>query len=323
MKYRFITILHRMKLEGDKNKGIEIAPGVRLSNGKSVLYQTIHTELMLATLGVHSITEFKDVVYLYADGEFSESTKEDVDEFGVKQTFVFLRSVQSFLYNLWEVRDHNIYIRDGFLLVYDKNFEDGFTYKASLSEVFTDAKGELDEVTIIPDQEIKMAKKDYIFDINDRDDETFGGRNPSSDHFFKGKGSTRLQRARYFVVGARNSSILPMKIISYCTALECLFTIGKTEINHKIAERVALLLGTSKETKQNLFKIIKDAYNYRSALVHGQYLKGTNEDLLTISVSLDEILRKLLTGNIDIFSMDDKTMENYYLDLLFASEKEK
>nr|WP_246869798.1 hypothetical protein [Priestia megaterium] len=84
-----------------------------------------------------------------------------------------------------------------------------------------------------------------------------------------------------------------------------------------MAERVALILGTSKETKIEYFKLIKGAYNYRSTLVHGQYLKGEEEALVSISKGLDDVLRQLLVANHEIFSMKDTEMENDFLELLF------
>jgi hypothetical protein len=51
--------------------------------------------------------------------------------------------------------------------------------------------------------------------------------------------------------------------------------------------------------------------------VHGQYLKGEEEALVSISKGLDDILRQLLVANHEIFSMEDTEMENDFLELLF------
>jgi hypothetical protein len=122
----------------------------------------------------------------------------------------------------------------------------------------------------------------------------------------------------YFVVGARRSSIFPMKIVNYCTALECLFTIGTQEINHKIAERVAVMLGTSSKDKKELYNVVKKAYSIRSKIVHGQYLKGSDDELASISKELDNILRQLIVGNHEVFSKDDKEAEDFFQDLIFG-----
>lgn len=77
------------------------------------------------------------------------------------------------------------------------------------------------------------------------------------------------------------------------------------------------MLGTSKESKKDLFRLIKGAYNYRSSLVHGQYLKGTEDALVDISRKLDDVLRQLIVGKHEIFYKNDQEIENSFLDLLF------
>lgn len=318
MKYRFITVLHNLKLDSLKNKGKVIFDGARISNSEYIFKDTLTVELMLASLGAHSIIEFKDTTYCYIDGFFEGVTnKEEMDKVGVSYTYTLLRNVQFYLDALWEVKDNNVYIRDGFLLVYNNEFDDGYAYKASLSEIYTLSSGEKID-TIISDKDLEQATEKFEpLDLDYYKESEFEGKYPTADYFYKAKGSTRVIRAGYFIKAARNSSILPMKIISYCTALECLFTVGKSEINHKIAERVALLLGRTSESKKEIFKIIKDAYNHRSSLVHGQYLKVTDAELSNISFTLDSYLRAIIKNEYDIFEKSDAEIDEYFLNLLF------
>ncbi|MFB3168465.1 HEPN domain-containing protein [Neobacillus sp. 179-C4.2 HS] len=323
MKYRFITILHNLKLESVKNKGTEIFPGARVSNGRQILEDTLGRQPMKSTLGVHSVDEFNNKVYFYLDGEFEDViSKDQMDQIGNKYTFFFLRQAQAFAYQLWDTKDNSIYVRDGFLLAYTNRFEDGFTYKASLSEIFVKSTCERGEI-VFSDSEISNTVRNFVpATFEDYSEESFGGKLPNSKHLFKAHGSTRMTRAAYFTASARKSHILPLKIVSYCNALECLFTIGTSEVNHKIAERVALMLGNSKESKQDYFKLIKNAYKHRSNLVHGQYLTGNEEALIGISQGLDNILRELLVAEHEVFSMSDNDMEAFFLDLLFAKTGE-
>ncbi|MEI3614225.1 hypothetical protein [Pseudogracilibacillus sp. SO30301A] len=115
-----------------------------------------------------------------------------------------------------------MYVRDGFLIVYQNQFEDGFTYKASLSEIFTYATGEQKQ-SIFTDSEISKAIKDFQPPtMKDLAEDSFGGKLPNSNHLFNDYGSNRFVRVSYFLGIARTNYILPMKILSYCTALECL-----------------------------------------------------------------------------------------------------
>ncbi len=318
-KYRFITVVHNLKLESIKNKGSQIFPGARLSNGTPILNETLNTGLISNTLGFHSINEFYDESsYIYINGKFSDlKSKEEVVKIGSRYTFYLLREVQSFVHKLWEIKDNSVYIRDGFLIVYKNNIEDGLTFKGSLSEIFTFSTGEINALTY-SDEEIFLASSRFSqSEFDDYSKESFGGKIPDSKHLFKVYGSQRFVRAFYFISVARKSAIPPMKIISYCMALESLFTVGKSEINHKIAERVALLLGSSQQSKEDLFQLVKSAYNYKSTLVHGQHLKGEEDKLTNISRQLDEVLRALIIENHSIFSESDQRIEEFFLDLLF------
>lgn len=307
-----------MKLDSRLNRGIELHPGTRISNGSEVSSEILHTKLLQITAGVHSINEFNDTVYFYKKGEFLDiSTHEEMDHKGTSYTFYFLRESQGFVTDLWGVKDNGIYVRDGFLIAYQKDIEEGTTFKASLSEVFSAASAERGEFEFTR-KEVETALQTFNpFSIDDISEEDMGMKFPNFEHFYKNKGPERMHKAHYFTLGARNNAALPMKIVLYCTALECLFSTAKTEINHRIAERIATMLGTSAEEKKDLFKFIKKAYDYRSTIIHGANLKGDEEAIVKISVRLDEILRQLLAGDHEVFTKSDGEIDNFFVDLIF------
>lgn len=231
--------------------------------------------------------------------------------------FYFLRETEQLLYHLWEIKDNGIYVRDGFLFVYEGNIKEGWTYKASLTTIYSDASCSKNNSRFSKD-EVNLAIKNFIpYSLNEITEDNFGGKYVDSDHFFKNSNYTRMDRALYFTCAARGNSTLSMKIVSYCTALECLFTTSNSEVNHRIAERVAVLLGTSESEKKEVYSLIKKAYDYRSKIVHGSYIKGKEEDLVSVSTSLDDILRKLLLSKHDVFSKRDVEIDEFFLNLLF------
>lgn len=311
-----------MKLDRRFNRGIELYPGTRISNGSEVRSEILHTKLLQGTAGVHSINEFYDTVYYFKKGEFPDiSTYEEMDDKGTSYTFYFLRESQGFVTDLWGVKDNGIYVRDGFLITYQKEIEEGTTFKASLSEMFSDASAERGEFEFTR-KEVEMALQTFEpFTIDDISESDMGMKYPNFDHFYKNKAPERMQKAHYFTLGARNNSALPMKIVLYCTALECLFSTAKTEINHRIAERIATMLGTSAEEKKDLFKFIKKAYDYRSTIIHGSNIRGSEktieENIVRISVRLDEILRQLLAGNHEVFTKAEEEIDDFFVDLIF------
>ncbi|MFE4571020.1 hypothetical protein [Paenibacillus chitinolyticus] len=318
MNYFFITIMHNMNLDIKLNKGIELAGGTRISNGPEVRIEILDNLLLRSTAGVHSINEFYDTVYYYKKGNFPYiNTHDEMDVQGSMFTFYFLREAQGFLTDLWQVKDNGIYIRDGFLIAYDNQIEDGRTFKASLTETFSTSSGTRDLITFSKNEIQKAVQTFEPFILEELSEENFGGKNPSFNHFYKNKGPQRMHKANYFTLAARNNIAPPMKILMYCTALECLFSTAKTEINHRIAERVAFMLGRSVEEKKDLFTFIKKAYDLRSTIVHGSSLKGNEEYIAQISIRLDEILRQFLLGSHDVFTKSDSEIDDFFVDLLF------
>ncbi|MGV2484793.1 UNVERIFIED_CONTAM: hypothetical protein FOS07_12145 [Bacillus mycoides] len=319
MKYRFITTLHNMKLSNVKNKGTEIFPGARISNGSKAICETLDTNLVRHTVGSITRESIKNSTYVYIDGEFEDiHNKQEMDKVGAQHTFSLLRQIEHFIHELWKVKDNNVYVMEGFLFAYNKHFENGYTYSASLTGVYSYSTDERNESTF-SDSELITAIQNFVPSPNKEfNEKSFGGKHPNVDILLKNKGSQRMWRAMYFTVGARSSAVMPRKIVNYCNALECLFTTGKSEVNHKIAERVAIMLGTSVESKKALFQLVKKAYNFRSEMVHGQALKAKEEDLVIVSQGLDDILRKLIVANHDVFSKKDNEMDDFFLDLLFS-----
>ncbi|CEG30042.1 HEPN domain-containing protein [Peribacillus simplex] len=318
MKYKFVTVLHNMKIDSRLNKGIEIQPGTRISNGKEVLSEILNTDLMRETAGFHSINEFNGTVYFYKYGEFADiTTLDEMDQKGWLYNFAFLREAQGFVTDLWGVKDNGIYVRDGFLLAYEDNVENGHTYKSSLSAIFTHSSGKISDFEFSRD-EIALAINSFDpFSLDEIDEDGQYPKYPVNDHFFKNSGYDRIHKAQYFTLDARGNTALPMKIVLYCTALECLFSTSKSEITHKISERVAVLLGTSTEERKELSKFIKKAYGYRSTIIHGSNLSGSEDRLVEVSTRLDNILRQLILGNHEVFSKTNEDIDDYFLDLLF------
>lgn len=57
--------------------------------------------------------------------------------------------------------------------------------------------------------------------------------------------------------------------VGLCMALEALLSTSRSEITHKLAERVAVLLGNDAKARDELYKRAKHLYRIRSDLVHG------------------------------------------------------
>lgn len=316
MKYFFITILHGLELEHKKNKGIKLHNNARVSNGKEILKEVFDNDLSKSTLGSHSIDEFDGTTYCYLRGEDENiKTFEDANNFSNENQFGFLRYAQHLTYNLWLKKDHSIYVRDGFLFVYNDEISDGWTYKASVSAVISRANGEVKGNTIFSDDDIKDASDASLFIMNSYKDTEDKGKMPTSNILYKDYSSSRFTRAYYFVLNARGTSIAPMKIVFYCNALEALFTTDNSEVVHKISERAALLMGQNSKERKEIFKDIKHAYNIRSKIVHGESVKS--KDVGGVCEQLDIYLRVIFNEYEDTFDKSDNELNEFYKNLLF------
>lgn len=68
---------------------------------------------------------------------------------------------------------------------------------------------------------------------------------------------------------ACNQGIIEMAYVNLITALEAISVNTNTELSYRVSLNTSLLYSNDKEVRENTFKLIKDAYDIRSKLVHG------------------------------------------------------
>jgi hypothetical protein len=303
-----------MDVEHVTNKGKDLKPGMRISKNSLVIKKTLSSNLIKTAAGFHSINEFKGKMHFYATGEFDDiHTSDEAHGKGPMYASFYLRQAQSFVNSLWTVKDHGVYVRDGFLIIYEDDLERGLVFKATLNEKFIHSSGER-SVTEYTSRELDKAIKIFpLYSKQKMDPDTFGGKTPKGDHFFNNSYS-RMNSAYFFTLAARANFHVPMKIALYCSALECLFNTSKVEVTHKIAERVAVMIGGTKEERKEIFQFIKKAYGFRSSVLHGTFLNSKKaEDLPKVSSRLDSILRELINHQHEIFFKNQ-----FFDDLIFS-----
>ena len=295
MKYRFITIIHYLKLNKPDCR-IPLTSGM-VSNKASVLKDVLSykCDLSLKTLGRHSIDEFEDTTFYVVDGVFTDGIAlKDVDTFGTSLTFAYLRQIQLLTNDFWTIRDNSIYVRDGFLFVYDKVIEDGVTYKASLSAINTKASTAIENVTFTKEEIVELAKDMHIISVEDVRTGKMNYREVSQFQYFKSARLGRKMLALVYIFHARMINALTIKVLMYITAMEALVSTSTAELSHQVAERVAVLIGADAEERLNIYEEIKKGYGVRSKAAHGEPLKGTEQDVKNLLVRLDEYMRRLM-----------------------------
>ena len=295
MKYRFISIIHYLKLSKPECR-IPLVSGM-ISNKASVLKDVLNykSALSLHTLGRHSIDEFENTTFYVLDGEFEEGiTLKDVDTFGTSLTFAFLRQIQSLTNEFWTLRDNSIYVRDGFLFVYDKEIEDGVTYKASLSAINTKATTDIEDVTFTKEEIEDLSKNMKLISVEAVRTGEANYRDVTQFQYFKSAKIGRKMMAWVYVYHARFINALTIKVLMYITAMEALVSTSTAELSHQVAEREAILLSEDVNDRLNIYNEIKKGYGVRSKAAHGEPLKGTEQDVKDLLVRLDDYMRRLM-----------------------------
>jgi hypothetical protein len=262
---------------------------------------------------------------VYTVGDAANLVKFNVspDEFILK----CLEQIKVFLHCLWLIKDHSIHPEMGFLQVTDGIHCQG--HSNFLAPDVTTAKGQRETVVVTRDDLRQTTdfmtgqmREHFNHGTSLAIDGEFYLRNPSLG---SQKGVNRLQRSFYFASAARDGSDLGMKIVSYCTALEALFSTDSSELTHKVAHRIAVFLGGGPQEKTALFNFIKKAYGIRSKVVHGDTLGGDAASQIPIVCQeLDNLVRKILAKIFntptlaEIFDKPKEDLEKYFLESSFT-----
>lgn len=282
-----------MTIKTTLSKGKTIEGSARISNGRENFKKYFDNRVLRDCIGSLNYDEFNDSTYYYETGNFEDlKNKVGGDPARLDCLFFLLRNAQHFVNNLWLIKDNSIYVTDGFLQIYpEKTPEKGFVTTGSLSLITTTALCETqntDFATEELDNAITLYNLDPILEFTEIEE---NWEMPLKNPLTKNLG--RIGRATYFTLGARGAASLPLKILNYCTTLECLFTSDSTEVTHKVAERFAYFLGNNFEERKKYFQLTKDAYKIRSKAVHGQSIRATNEEMQRVSQEIDSAIRNI------------------------------
>lgn len=256
----------------------------------------------------------------------------DQDDFSITTTKMYsaLNALASFI---WLAKDNCIDV--GLMYSYYADVDDIVLSKYKIANT-SKANGEYSETTLDL-EDLQLAEKAFLKVIelqNNNPDKKIAPipkinltRPVISDtnyHYRDYNENNRIQRALSFLVMARSNSFLPLKISIYIAILETLFTTDSIEVNYKVCQRVAFYLGGAYEIKFATFQKVKEAYDIRSKFFHGQELakkKDTRENLASISIEIDNILRRVLTKVLfedsELFLKDNTFLNSYYNQIVF------
>lgn len=268
-----------------------------LTQGEGHLDASRFNQLLIERGGTINLTEFLNKPFFYGVTDV-----ETIDHaFQITQSQLTI--LNQFLNFIWFARDNAINVGH----LYGVVPVESFVTQNIKTALYSNSRGGSDSVQITlqdlehtvavfkkfqklstDDSKVVMPEKDYSAGVVVHD---------SPYHYKDYNKNNRIEKATSFLTMARAQSLLPLKVSLYMSLLESLFTTDRSEVVHKVAERVALYVGGSFEERIALYRTVKAAYEVRSGFFHGQTIEGKKDkrvNLESTSFGIDEIIRKLM-----------------------------
>ena len=321
-------------------RAFQLAGGTQVYNYTTSLSNSFPSEEVflspdfLSHIGRNRQNSFqKDSSFGYFKNIFVNKTADDINEYDYDTTaFMANENINSFMFFLWFIKDCAAHLYETILHAPKADA----SFILSNHEIFTNTHGRQD-IEIFTKDEVESASRlmnDYrkniqktgeIFSIEPGF--TFTDVAKYRLNLSPYNNMHRIQRAMTFLNFARKQSFIPLKISMYVPIYECLFTDNEQEIRHKIGERCAYYLGGSKDEKIYNYNIIKEAYDIRSRILHGDKLStkskfgntSTKDVQIEICKKLDNLTRivlsKIIMHDYELF-LPDK-ISNFYDSLIF------
>lgn len=303
MKFYFLSSIYNLEVEKVLNRGINVINGIRLSNSKSRL-DTYIDDFFKTLAGKLEVDELYDKPFLYYEGNISSDIDIDNGEQRLKFLDRYLRLAQTFSNYLWIIKDNSVTVQQGFLYIKTPDGKPHSMTSNMRTPVFFNAKTESIKTKFTHEELNEIANSLWGMKHENLDKENDEISNVINTQ------SNRIERFDYFLQTTRTQTHLPNKIAMYCTLLETLLSTDKDEITHKIAERLARIIGKTYEERIEIFTFVKQAYAVRSSAVHGDKISRKYKDiqkLKELSAMFDNYVRELY-----LYILSDEQVKKLY-----------
>ncbi len=308
MKYCFICPIHYLELQ-KPDIHIRLPIGI-ISNNSEFLKILFSTLISKFNIGAHSIDEIKRGTYYFTNGK-SDYCESASDPAWGNFAFALLRQIQAFADNLWGIKDNSVYILDGFLYVYHNDFDDGCTFKKSLTRTASFADTSIRSLSFSEAELLEAGKDPWITVVDGRLTPDTDYKSATQIQYYKESGLIRKEYANMYITMARWAAASPMKLMMYCTAMEALVITSNRFISQTVSKRIALLLGKTEEEREYYYNEIKLSYSIRSKVAHGDFVKEKKEIITALTVRIDTYLRALMKLDIP-YSLSDKGIDEFF-----------
>ncbi len=314
----FVSAINNIDVQVDLNEGIVIVPNeanhdfpvIRLTNNRNLIKEFIKPQyIQLMGLIEYNYLMESNCLIAYAQGEFDEksiSAKQYLD--------LYLLAMKSYFFSLWLAKDNAVDFDTCFLYYENINGEVQVTSNVFSATNFT-CVGTFETTSFSKDELVQItnfARKNLAFE---KIESKIGNINRYN----------RISIASNFLQHARSCSDLGLKMVSYCSVFETLFSNDATELAHKLSERIARFLAEDKEQRIKIFKLVKKAYDVRSKVVHGTTFKSVKiDEINSVIREVDELCRKVINIALEkgedsnVFLWENDKFENYFLELIMT-----
>lgn len=277
MKYAFIAGLLDFDIEGTVKDPIKVSDGLLLTNNPKHLRTYINPSQIpaIGTLEMNCILGGNPVLFMVKDVKNADGAREEAVN--------FMRGALAFLTALWVETDNSVNFELGFAI----SQSDGHVHSNSLANHFWTCTGEKGVLAIKQPELLEIAKSSY---------EYYGGIRTTDelDHTFQRKELGRINMAGSFLVQARGTPDLGMKVANYCSFFEAMLSSNNVELSHQMAERAAFYLCEPPKDRLDHYKKSRRGYNVRSKVVHGDAVsKGQLKEIRDIAIHCDNVARDL------------------------------
>jgi hypothetical protein len=268
-----------------QKRGLSCFSGAKIYRGKKkdkILKKLEPLRESIGSLELRSLGSAEAVVH--ARYEYSEMSEAE-SQFAVLNV---CRLVEEALSTLWLIKDCSPFTDQAYLV----NFEAGALHAHRTVDRVSLCNGESRPVRFTA-KEIEGAFRSVTTSsVADSSSSFESLEKVASEKFGLGvPGSSRLQRASGFVGAARNTPDLPLKVAHYCSALEAALSSGTGELKYKVSERAALLY--PKDSRDEIFTQVKEIYDVRSRVLHGDTVPK-KKNIARIASNSDSVCRYVL-----------------------------
>ncbi len=285
MQVAFAAAVHRISIPKLSGSGLSIGDNLNLTTDFGFIARKFLSDSMIPQIGMLEFDSLSSAPAILYSVEELEANQFDPIDYLTQQ----LRQAASFLFSLWLEKDNAADIELGFLfctsLVGTQEVSSNF-----LAVRYRKADGTY-ETSKFDNEDLSRAAEN--FGIINRSTDGESGPKIIALH----KKTSRFERATYWTQAARTANDTAGCIATYCTAFESLAGSSDSELTHQLSERVAYLLGGTVDDRLTIYRTMKKAYRIRSQVVHGESIDTKKQaEIVTLSVALDEYLRKILAG---------------------------